>query len=94
MNIAHFLRIERESGGGASTHYVVHTHDPKFSMELAPDGDAPNKIGRGVIKRVRVPNSWAGDYNRYAKFISEAQEFFTRSFADPVAKSETRRFQT
>jgi len=93
MNIAHFLRIEREAAGGGSTHYVVHTHDPKFSLELTPDREAPNKIGRGVIKRVHVPNSWAGDYNRYAKFITEAQDFFTKSFDDPVAKSETRRFQ-
>lgn len=94
MNTAHFLRIERETASGGSTHYVVHTHDPKFSMELAPDRDAPNKIGKGVIKRVHVPNSWAGDYNRYARFLTEAQEFFTKSFAEPVAKAETRRFQT
>jgi len=94
MNFSHFMRIERDAEEGSSSHYVVHTHDPKFSMELAPDCDAPNKIGQGVIKRVCVPNSWAGDYNRYSRFMTEAQEFFTKSFADPVAKSETRRFQT
>ncbi len=94
MSIAHFLRIERESADGASSHYVIHTHDPKFSMELTPDRDAPNRIGRGVIKRICIPNSWAGDYNRCAQRITEAQEFFTRSFGDPVAKSEARRFQT
>lgn len=93
MNFAHFMRIEREAAGGKSNHYVVHTHDPKFSMELAPDPEAPNKVGKGVIKRVCVPNSWAGDYNRYAKLITSAQEFFHQSFADPVAKAETRRFQ-
>lgn len=92
MNYSKFLRIERESGDG-SKHYVVHTHDPKFTMELAPDGSAPDKIGRGVIKRVHVPNSWAGDYTKYSKFMSAAQEFFAQSFADPVSKAETRRFQ-
>ena len=94
MDNPHFFRMEREVGDGSSTHFVIHTHDPKFAMELSPDGEAPNKIGKGVIKRVLVPNSWAGDYNRYAKFISAAQEFFTRSFADPVTKAETRRFRT
>lgn len=91
MNLSEFLRIERENRDG-SRHYVVHTHDPKFAMELAPDGSAPDKIGRGVIKRVHVPNSWAGDYTQYSKFISAAQEFFARSFADPQPKAETKRF--
>jgi hypothetical protein len=91
MNLSEFLRIEREERDG-SRHYVVHTHDPKFAMELAPDGAAPDKIGRGVIKRVQVPNSWAGDYTKYSKFISAAQEFFEKSFAEPQPKAETRRF--
>ncbi len=90
MSFAHFLRIERERPDG-SRHYVVHTHDPKFSMELAPDRDAPNKLGKGVIKRVCVPNSWAGDYGQYAKLIAAGQEFFTESFAPPVSKALSRR---
>ena len=90
MNFSHFLRIERD-GPGRSRPYVVHTVDPKFSMELAPDGAAPDKIGRGVIKRICVPNSWAGDYTQYAKLMTTAQEFFTESFAKPVAKAEVRR---
>ena len=91
MSSSNFLRIEREEREG-SRHYVVHTEDPKFSMELTPDGSAPDKIGRGVIKRVCVPNSWAGDYGKYAKLINVAQEFFTQSFADAVPKPEMRRF--
>jgi len=90
MSLTNFLRIERELGGD-SRHYVVHTRDPKFSMELTPDRGAPDHVGRGVIKRVCVPNSWAGDYGQYAKLISAAQEFFARSFAEPVAKSFSRR---
>ena len=97
MEFPHFLRIEREGGGG-SRHYVVHTNDPKFSMELLPDATAPDKIGKGIIKRVCVPNSWAGDYASYAKFIAAAQDFFGKSFGEPVTKAETfsaetRRFQ-
>ena len=91
MNLTEILRIERENRDG-SRHYVVHTQDPKFTMELAPDSAAPDKIGRGVIKRVQVPNSWAGDYTKYSKLISAAQEFFEKSFGEPVPKTETRRF--
>lgn len=91
MDFAHFMRIERDAGVG-STHTVLHVHDPKFVVELAPDRDAPDKRGKGVIKRVCVPNSWAGDYAQYATFIAKAQEFFHASFAEPVAKTETRRF--
>lgn len=91
MNFPHFLRVEREGCDG-SRHYVVHTGDPTFTVELIPDASAPDKIGRGVIKRVQVPNSWAGDYTQYAKFIAAAQEFFGQSFAEPAPKAETRRF--
>lgn len=93
MNFSPFLRIEREGQDG-SRHYVVHTHDPKFSMELTPDPAAPDKVGRGVIRRVHVPNSWAGDYTKYSKFITAAQDFFKASFGEPAPKGETRRFQT
>lgn len=93
MNLSEFLRVEREGADG-SRHYVVHTHDPTFTMELLPDGAAPDKIGRGVIKRIQVPNSWAGDYSKYAKFMTSAQEFFGKSFAEPAPKRETRRFAT
>jgi hypothetical protein len=81
MNFPHFLRIERDQRG-ASRHFVVHTNEPKLSLELEPDPAAPDKIGRGVIKRVCVPNSWAGDYGRYARVIAAAQDFFQESFAE------------
>ena len=85
------MRIER-AVRGKTHHYVIHTRDPKFSIELVPDTEAVDKIGRGVIKRLRVPNSCVGDYGKCAEFVSVAQEFFRRSFAEPVTKSETRRF--
>lgn len=90
MALGDFMRIERDERDG-SRHYVVHLADPKFSMEIAPDSDAKDKLGRGVMKRLCVPNSWAGDYGKYAKLMGAAQEFFAESFAEPVAKQATRR---
>lgn len=82
MNFSHFVRIDRAKRG-LERHYVVHTHDPKFTLELTPDHEAPDKVGQGVIKRICVPNSWAGDYGRYAKLVSAAQDFFEKSKAEP-----------
>ena len=82
MNFSHFVRIDRAKRG-LERHYVVHTHDPKFTLELTPDHEAPDKVGQGVIKRICVPNSWAGDYGQYAKLLSAAQEFFAQSSTGP-----------
>lgn len=92
MNFTHFMRVEREVGG-RTRHTVVHVGDPKFSLELEPDEAAEDHIGKGVIRRLRLPNSWAGNYTQYAKFVAAAQEFFQQSFAEPAPKGETRRFQ-
>ena len=73
-----FVRIDREQRG-RSHHFVVHTGSPAFSLELLPDTEAPDQAGKGVLKRLCVPNSWAGDYGKYARFISAAQEFFAQS---------------
>lgn len=78
MNFSHFVRVDKEGRNG-ERHYVVHIVDPKFSVELTPDRDALDKVGAGVIKRVCVPNSWAGDYGKYAKLLAKAQEFFAQS---------------
>lgn len=78
MNFSHFVRIDRERRG-LERHYVVHLPDPKFTVELTPDGDASDRVGRGIIKRVCVPNSWAGDYGQYGKLLGAAQEFFAQS---------------
>ncbi len=78
MNFSHFVRIDRERRG-LERHYVVHTQDPQFAVELAPDPEATDRMGRGIIKRVSVPNSWAGDYGKYGKMLTAAQEFFAQS---------------
>ena len=80
MNFAHFVRIDRERRGH-ERHYVVHVQDPKFTLELMPDREAPDRIGQGVIKRICVPNSWAGDYGQYSRMLTAAQEFFAQSNA-------------
>jgi len=82
MSFAHFVRIDRERRG-LERHYVVHTHEPKFTLELAADRDAPDQVGQGVIKRICVPNSWAGDYGQYGKLLAAAQDFFAESHTGP-----------
>ena len=89
-----FMRVERESADGKSRHYIVHVRDPKFALEVVPDTDAPDHVGAGVLKRVSVPNSWAGNYGQYAHLMKAAQEFFRQSMlAQPAAKNETRRLK-
>ncbi len=85
MNFSHFVRIDRE-GRGCERHYVVHTSDPKFTLELTADCEAPDRVGQGVIKRICVPNSWAGDYGQYGKLLAAAQEFFAESNAGPARR--------
>ena len=88
MNFAHFVRIDRD-GRGPGRHYVVHTHEPNFTLELAPDLAAPDGVGQGVIKRLCVPNSWAGDYGQYGKMLAVAQDFFAES--NPAGSQPVRR---
>ncbi|HUL53957.1 MAG TPA: hypothetical protein VLT83_11170 [Opitutaceae bacterium] len=90
MHFPDFLRIERD-GPGSARHFVVHTQKPNFAMELAPDAAAPDKIGRGVLKRICVPNSWAGDYQKYFRLMGVAQKFFSASFGAAEPKGVTRR---
>ena len=78
MNFSHFVRIDRERRG-QERHYVVYLPDPKFTLELTPDGEASDQIGRGIIKRVCVPNSWAGDYGQYSQLLGAAQDFFAQA---------------
>jgi hypothetical protein len=91
---ANFLRIDRESPDGRSRHVVVHLREPRFALEIEPDTDAPDRLGQGLIKRVSVPNSWAGQYSHYAALLKAAQEFFRQSFlAPPATKAETHRLR-
>lgn len=93
MHFPDFLRIERDEPG-SSRHYVVHTRKPHFTIELAPDTAAPNKVGKGVLKRICIPNSWVGDYQKYFRLMNVAQRFFAASFRPPAPKALTRRLGT
>ena len=75
----HFVRLDRDGGGAAGRHFVIHAADPRFALELQEDTTAPDGMGQGVIRRLCVPNSWAGDYGRYARMLTKAQEFFART---------------
>ena len=66
MTYPHFVRIDREGRQG-ERHFVVHTHDPRFTAEFAEDGSPAGKGSKGVLKRVCVPNSWAGDYSQIGR---------------------------
>jgi hypothetical protein len=81
MTYPHFVRIDRETRGGGR-HFVVHTHDPRFTAEFATGTGPADKKEKGVLKRVCVPNSWAGDYSRYAHWLARAQEFFEAASPD------------
>ncbi len=65
---------------------MVHGQEPRFALELTPDGAAPDCMGRGVIRRLCVPNSWAGDYGKYARLLASAQDFFAASGAPRPAR--------
>lgn len=83
MSFPHFVRIDRD-GRDVERHFVVHTRHPQFTVELTADRDAPDQVGAGVIKRVCVPNSWAGDYGQYARLLTKAQDFFAASGGSPA----------
>lgn len=85
MSFSHFVRIDRERRG-LERHYVVHTLDPKFTLELTADCEAPDRVGGGIIKRICVPNSWAGDYGQYGQMLAAAQEFFAQSHSSPARR--------
>jgi FMN-dependent NADH-azoreductase len=85
MEFPHFVRIEREEAAGETRHYVVHAHEPRLTMEFTP-----GPRGSATIKRVVVPNSWAGNYSRYAKVITQA-EAFLQAAGDGVGRPD--RFQ-
>lgn len=80
MNYNHFVRIERRERKG-SRFFVVHSHEPKLYMELTPEEDAEGRTVKGTIKRIVIPNSWTGNYQRYGQLLSAAQTFFEESLA-------------
>ena len=85
MNLSEFLRIERESRDG-SKHYVLHTHDPKFAMELARTRGNYVGIG-GSILADESRFEWT-DGTVFYENDAPVPSGFSRS---PVSRSAPRR---
>jgi hypothetical protein len=88
MEFPHFIRVERAEADGVTRHYVLHAQDPKLLMEITPD-----VRGTGTIRRVCVPNSWTGNYSRYAKVIAKAEAFLRAAAGAGEAGGSSGRYQ-
>lgn len=78
MALQDFIKLERRRPEGLEIH-VVCRKVPAFSMQLTPRLSREGKVQGGTIKRVRIPNSWLSDYQRYTVLIAEAERFFLKS---------------
>lgn len=83
-----FYRVERREADGRTRHFVVHTESPKFMVEFDREPPSPGdptaslaSRQRPVLRRVCVPNSWAGDYHRCARQLGAAADFFAATEA-------------
>lgn len=92
-----FYRVDQRGSDGRSHHYVVHTQSPTFLVEFdapatAPGGAKSGSVAQGkslpVIRRVCVPNNWAGDYHQCARQLAAAAEFFAATTAPDEAAAE------
>ncbi len=89
MDYPNFVRIEQEAANGESHHFVVHTRNPKLAVEFRAEVGPQGTLKPGVIRRVSVPNSWAGQYSQYAKLLAKAEKFF-RASLDPSGETGGR----
>lgn len=85
-----FLIVKRREGDGCLYH-VVHSSEPKFSIEVDPAYSPFGKPGCNFIKSIRLNNSWSGDYHRCFALVRKAEEFFRRSFEADFPDGETAR---
>lgn len=72
-----FCQVVRRRPDGTE-YYVVHTGTPRFVVEVEREESEAGETGQrqGVIKRVCLPNSAAGDYHRCARLLGAALGFF------------------
>jgi len=75
---AGFCHIEKRSGK-KPRHFVVHSRAPRFSAEVEFGTSGPAARGTGVIRSVRMPNSWSGDYDRAGALLGPAMAFAERA---------------
>jgi hypothetical protein len=81
MGSSSFLVVKREEGT-AERCYVVHSLEPRFSIEVDPSYNPLGTTGAGFVKSIRLNNSWTGDYNRCLSLVKQAEEFFRQTFLD------------
>ena len=84
MNLGCFLRVDKETAQGEK-HFIIHKADPPFSVEVEADFDAAGRVRNCTIKRLRLPNSWTGDYTKYARLVNAALAFFEQSCREGAA---------
>ena len=89
MNYPHFVLIEQEDMEGSTQYYVVHTQDPKLAVRFATE-TVNGRLQPGTILRISVPNSWAGEYSKYAKLVSQAEAFFRASLMSETDRVANR----
>jgi hypothetical protein len=81
MNLGCFLRVDQETAQG-ERHFIIHKADPPFSIEVEADFDKSGRMRNCTLKRLCLPNSWTGDYTKYARLVNAALAFFEQSCRD------------
>lgn len=74
-----FCYVEKRRDG-QSRHFVVHAHAPRIVVEVGTEAAATHPHG-GVIRSVRLPNSWTGDYHRSGALLGPAVAFIEQAQA-------------
>lgn len=78
-SVSSFLLVTCREASGCRYH-VVHSADPKFSIEVDPAYNPEGRAGGNFIKSIRLNNSWSGDYHCCFGLIRRAEEFFRENF--------------
>lgn len=75
---AGFCHVEKR-GGERSRHFVVHSRSPQFTLEVGYEATDSDSRATSVIRSVRLPNSWSGDYHRCSALLGPALAFGERA---------------
>ena len=78
MAINHFVQVEQEHEDGNKI-TVFHRAKPHFSIEIQPVYGPDGTPQSGVIKRIRIQNSWTRDYHQYSKLIAQAETLYRQT---------------
>ncbi len=81
MLSSNFVMVRRDHASGSEYH-VVYSQQPRFSIEVDPAYNPLGKAGQGFIKRIRINNSWNGDYHRCLALVRDAEEFYRQAILE------------